>query len=278
VGTVRPTLIWPLVIIVPLAIAWSLAGRPLTLFLDRFTKVRTSSFPVTAIVYDGGGFRIGEERLTFCGLDNLRRDIRLQTDASNRVILSTEGCSFTLGPRTAEKEPPGSPRIAFAPEPGDEVSLTIDRSLLSWPAYRLKIMGPPPSWWRRNFYYRLTWKKQSRASLDMLWRYEQRYFAQNGWDKPVMRFDYSSGLIRVDVQVDPSAHEAAVVQYLARAKNWKRTQYRIEARGPSADQTTDRVAVIFLEDESSPHPGGGQSVELYVDRASGQVTKELGSQ
>jgi hypothetical protein len=38
------------------------------------------------------------------------------------------------------------------------------------------------------------------------------------------------------------------------------------------------IAVIDLEDERSFLPGAGQSVELWVDRTSNQVIKELGGQ
>jgi len=41
---------------------------------------------------------------------------------------------------------------------------------------------------------------------------------------------------------------SVVAHYIARTKNWKPDDYRIEDRG-------DVIAVIHLEDERAPHPG-----------------------
>lgn len=73
--------------------------------------------------------------------------------------------------------------------------------------------------------------------------------------------------------VQPGSVEAAVAEYLAREKSWKPEQYRIEHKGTDENGNTV-VWAIFLEDERKPVPGGGQSVELTVDR-SNQVIKEM---
>ncbi len=93
-----------------------------------------------------------------------------------------------------------------------------------------------------------------------------------------MMYDYFTGLLRVKITPETIAQETAVVQYISRTKGWKRTDYRIESRGVSADGRSDVLAVIYLQDERSPSPGAGQSVVLYVDRASLQVTQELRGQ
>jgi hypothetical protein len=82
----------------------------------------------------------------------------------------------------------------------------------------------------------------------------------------------------VEITPEPVAHEGSVAAYIAKAKGWKREEYRIEVRGAAADGRSDVVAVVYLEDEAAPHPGGGRSVELLLDRSSGQVTRELGLQ
>jgi hypothetical protein len=69
-----------------------------------------------------------------------------------------------------------------------------------------------------------------------------------------------------------------VVRYLSSKKGWKRDEYRLESRGTSVDSQSDVTAVIFLKDESATHPGAGQSVDVFVDRTSGQVIKEVGRQ
>jgi hypothetical protein len=93
-----------------------------------------------------------------------------------------------------------------------------------------------------------------------------------------MAFDHATGLRRIDIRPETPAFENAVVQYIARTRNWKRAGYRMESRGCSADGNSDVVAVIHSDDERATSPGAGQPVELYVDRISRHVTKEKGWQ
>jgi hypothetical protein len=268
-----------MVIVAGMAIVWLLAARPLTLMLDRFLTIRVSSLPVSPLAYDGGGFRIGELPMTFTGTDNRRLDLRLLAGPMNHAVLSAGGQTFTLGPRTTPPDPSGRPEIDFTAEPGDELSFTLERSCMGWPTpFEFHLMSGRSPWWRRHLYYRLAWKKRSGARLGVLWRYEQQYYAGSGWTSGAMMFNGSTGLIRITVHPETSVHENAVARYIARTKGWTRGEYRLESRGPGADGRSDVVAVIYLKDQSSPAPGGGQSVELYVDRASGRVGVELGGQ
>ncbi|MGE5326410.1 MAG: hypothetical protein ACM3NO_05180, partial [Deltaproteobacteria bacterium] len=79
------------------------------------------------------------------------------------------------------------PDGALTPEPGDEVSLTVKRSFMSWPTpFEMNFMtGHSPSW-KRHVYYHLRWKKRSGASLEMAWRYEQWYYGSLGWSNGMM--------------------------------------------------------------------------------------------
>jgi hypothetical protein len=194
------SLIRSLVIALALGLAWVIAGRQLTLLLDRFITIGTASLPVSPLEYDGGGFLIGQLSMTFGSIENLRWDLGLHSDALNRVVLSSGGRSFTLGPRTNPVDPSGRPEIDFVPEPGDELTFTTARSALAWPTpFEFNIMIPHSPWWKRYVYYRLLWKKRSGARLEMLWRYEQRYYAANGWSEPEMMWNSQTGLLRVDI-------------------------------------------------------------------------------
>jgi len=44
------------------------------------------------------------------------------------------------------------------------------------------------------------WKKSSGASLQMLWRYEQFFYTDNGWTSGFMTREGSTGLIRVEIK------------------------------------------------------------------------------
>ena len=192
---------WVLVIAGALGVAWLLAGRRFALLLDRFLTARVATPPVGPIRYDGGGFRIGSLDMAFGSTNNLRYDLALSTDLSNRVILSTAGRSFTLGPRTNPGDLSGRPEIDFAADPGDQLSLTAVRSVLGWPTpLEFNFMTPHSPWWKRYVYYRLVWRKASGAQLEMLWRYQQQYVTPTGWTEPLMMWNSETGLLRVDIR------------------------------------------------------------------------------
>lgn len=67
-------------------------------------------------------------------------------------------------------------------------------------------------------------------------------------------------------------------QYLAMQKNWRLNQFRLEQKGLTADGQAVIVWAIYLEDELHPTPGGGKSVELYIDLTTQKVVRELGFQ
>jgi hypothetical protein len=193
-----------LVILTVLPVVWLAAGRPITIFLDRVIHLPAVSLPVTPLKYDGGGLVIGEIPAVFAGLDNQRVDLSLTTDPSQRVILSTGRESFTMGPRTSPIDPSGRPDILFTAEPGDELSFTARRSLLSWKApYQFQIFGGRAPRWKRYVYYRFLWKKRSGASLEMSWRYEQQYVPGRGWSAPAMAWNSQTGLLWTKIETEP---------------------------------------------------------------------------
>jgi hypothetical protein len=278
-ASARPILIWSIVAMVCLLVAWLAAGRRIALLLDRFAIVRLAKLPTSPLEYDLSSLRIGDVPLTLAGTDYRPMDLSVQSDPLGRLVLTRGGRSFTLGPRLTPPDPRGVPDVAFSAENGDEISFTSERSFLSQPTpFEINFMGGLTSSWRRYFYYRLIWKKPSGAKLEMLWRFEQRYYPGTGWSDGLMMYDFGTGLVRVKISTEPIEQEGVAVEYIARTKHWKRTDYRVESRGLSPDGRSDVLAVIHLEDLYRPSPGGGQSVELHVDRATHQVTRELGGQ
>lgn len=172
----------------------------LAIVLDRFVTIRRRSLPVASVKYDGGGLMIGGVSLTFGGLDNLRTDVELSVDATNRVHLSSHGASFVLGPRLDVGDGSGRPDIEIGADPNDSISLTSSQSMLGWPTpFEFKIMGGPSPWWKRYVYYRLLWRKQTSETLDMRWRYEQHYYSAKGWSEPAMLWMSRTGLTAVEI-------------------------------------------------------------------------------
>lgn len=276
----RPILIWSIIAAVCLIITWLVEGRRIALLSDRFITFRLKSVSVSPLEYDGGYLRIGAVALDLIGADNQPFNLSFLTDSQNRLVLSTGGQSFTLGPRLTAPDPAGRPGIKFASEQGDELSLELRRSAFSRPTppFQINVFGGSTPWWRRYLYYRLQWKKPSGAKLEMLWRYEQQYYFRRGWNEGYMMYDFFTGLLRVKIFPETIAQESVVVEYISRTKGWKRPDYRIEGQGVSADGLSDVLAVIHLRDLYSLSPGAGLSVVLHVDRASHQVTKEFGGQ
>ncbi len=205
-------LLWGAILAIPVFV-WLAAGRALTSLLDRFITIRATSLPVSPLKYDGGGLVIGNVPLVFASLDNLRSDILLTSDGSNRVILSLGRESFTLGPRTNPVDPSGRPEVDFVADPGDELSFNSWQSALGWPTpFEIRIHGGRAPWWKRYVYYRFVLKKRPGSKLEMLWRYEQQYHSASGWSKPAMMWNSQTGLLSVDIRPgDRAASEDPVV-------------------------------------------------------------------
>lgn len=164
------------------------------------SRPRVEALPVAPLGYDGGGFVIGDLRMTFGQTDNLRSGLRLAKDPSGRVVLCEGGRSFVLGPLTSAADPSGRPEFSFAAELGDQVSLTRSRTLFAWPPpFKWNILGPQRPRWIRPVDYRLVWKKPSGARLEIIWRYEQEYYSGKGWTDPSMLWNSRTGLVSVAI-------------------------------------------------------------------------------
>jgi hypothetical protein len=278
----RPILFWSLVgiaVLMCLSFAWLAAGLRISMFVDRFATIRKESLAVSPLVYDVTNLRVGNASLDLIGTDNQRFNLEVQADPQNRLVLSKGGQSFTLGPRSAASDPSGAKGIVFTSEPGDEISLHSERSLIGQPTpFEWSLLGGSSPTLKRYVYFRLSWKKHSGAKLDMLWRFEELHYKATGWTEPRIMYDFRTGLLRVDISPEPIAQESVAVQYISKTKGWKRSQYRIENRGLSTDGRSAVLEIIFLNDLYWPKPGAGESVVLHVDRATHQVTKELGGQ
>ena len=180
------------------AIAWLLGARQLSLLLDRWFTPRLYALPVSPLAYSLDTLSIGTLPLDFYA-DVRTIGVHVYCDSGNRVMLSSGGRLFAMGVCTS-RDAKGTGEFEFTPDPGDDVSLIVDRSILSWPTpFEMNFMtGKSPSW-RRNLYYRLVWKKASGAKLVMVWRFEQGFYPDDGWTSGTMSREGSTGLLQVDV-------------------------------------------------------------------------------
>ena len=190
----RRILLPALVGVIGTTIVWLFAARHVSLWLDRLVTVRLRSLPVSPLSCSFGTISIGDLWLSLSATPE-ERAILVDCDSSSRILVSVDGRAFELGSRVGP-----STGFDFAPDPGDQVSLTVDRSLVSWPTpFDLNfITGHSPSW-KRHLYYRLHWTKASGASLTTVWRYEQYFYGSDGWASGMMTRAGSTGLIEAKI-------------------------------------------------------------------------------
>lgn len=178
---------------------WIFDGRNISMLLDRLGTARLESRSIDRVGYDGnqsgGVLKIAGIPFSTQGQDYKPFPLTLEQNAQQQLLLSFGGKSFLLGPLSSD----GS-RFQFVPESGDTVSLSIQRSWLSWPTpFDINFMtGHSPSW-KRNLYYLLDWRKPSGQKLEMIWRYEQYFYPGDGWTSGFMTREGTTGLIRVRI-------------------------------------------------------------------------------
>lgn len=79
----------------------------------------------------------------------------LEINANDQLILVAGGRSFVLGSRAGTIPGDEKPIPAFAAEPGDTASVTLERNLLGWPApftWAMTYLSGPPTTWLRHLY------------------------------------------------------------------------------------------------------------------------------
>jgi hypothetical protein len=182
---------------IAISASWIFKGRQISLFLDRFGTIEMTSARINSVSYNGSGTG-GVLRVNDLGLSlNDRNDPvpSIGTTKNDQLGLANGGKVFAFGPARSKEE-----NLATIPPTGDDASIQMRRSILSWPTpFEMNFMtGHSPSW-KRHVYYRLLWKKPSGEKLEMLWRYEQYFYPDNGWASGFMTYKGSTGLIQVDI-------------------------------------------------------------------------------
>jgi hypothetical protein len=184
--------------VIAIVATWIFGGRQISLFLDRFGTIEMNSARINSIVYEGSGtggiLHVNDLALSLNDRNGPTPNIGTTKD--DQLGLANSGKVFPLGPQRSEAE-----NLSTVPSAGDDASIQIRRSVLSWPTpFDLNFMtGQSPSW-KRHLYYRLLWKKPSGANLEMLWRYEQYFYPGNGWASGFMTREGSTGLIQVAIK------------------------------------------------------------------------------
>ncbi len=195
----RKILIALLLLIVTMSILWVFDGRQLSLLVDRFGTIETSSRPIKTLAYEGNGtgglLHVEDLTLSLNEVELGGARPNIGTTKEGQIALSFGGKVFSFGPTQ-----PGTENLGTALPAGDDATISIQHSAINWPNFfNFNFMtGKSPSW-KRHIYQKLVWKKPTGAKLEMVWRYEQYFYGDQGWLDGTMTRQGATGLIRIDI-------------------------------------------------------------------------------
>jgi hypothetical protein len=200
----------PVRVLIGLAIAlglfcvWYIEARNAALLADSLgTSQSLGTRDISEIGWNGTYLVIDGQMFDLA--DSNDKDVmQLSVDARHQLIATAHGKSIMSGVERGTLMMHGDPdpNPAFHAEPGDHITVARAQGRLSWPNwFETNWMSGNSPQWKRFVTYRVHWKKASGASLDLFWRFEQPYYAADGWVAANMTGPSSCGL--VDVHVTP---------------------------------------------------------------------------
>ena len=188
-----------ILILLALTVLWLWRGRDVAPLVDQFETVRTRSEQFNSISYQGSGtggvLRAGEVDLDLDEAVFSGAKPNVGTSTDGQLALSFRGKLFQFGPTKSENE-----QLSANVPSGDIATLSVEHGVLPWPNFfEVNFMTGNSPKWKRYIYRKLTWKKANGAKLEMLWRYEQFFYRNDGWVDGFMIRPPATGLIRVEI-------------------------------------------------------------------------------
>lgn len=165
---------------------WFAAGSNFVALVDRVSTVADGR-PTSPneFTFDEGNEATSEpSALSFGSRRRLvATDWRIVEKPAGHISLETAQGTLLLGALTrCSTSAAGKHSYTFVPEPGDVVSLTRQRSRLSWPRpFVVSWLGGRLPFWSRYVYDRLEWRKADGKTFDAIWRDEQRLNPGDSW-------------------------------------------------------------------------------------------------
>ncbi|HEV3392956.1 MAG TPA: hypothetical protein VG103_05540 [Chthoniobacterales bacterium] len=186
-----------LVVVIMLAVLWLWRGRDLSTLADRFETIETSARSITAIIYEGSGtgglLHVDDVDLSLNEVELGGATPSVGTTKDEQLALSFTGKVFRFGPVQDDK-------LAANVVGGDTATISIEHGAMPWPNFfETNFMTGNSPTWKRNRYQKLVWKKPDGTKLEMLWRYEQYSYPNDGWTTAFMTRPGSTGLIRIEI-------------------------------------------------------------------------------
>lgn len=192
-------LIFVFMILIVAAGLWLWRGRDLSMLIDRFKTIETSTLPIKSISYEGTGtggvLHVGDVALSLNETQLGSSLPNVGTTKDGQLALSFGGKVFSFGPASSD------PDHLVANAPSDDIAtLSIQQSAVSWPNFfSFNFMTGKSPTWKRQVYQKLKWTKPGGAKLEMVWRYEQYFYGDQGWLGGAMTREGTTGLIRIDI-------------------------------------------------------------------------------
>ena len=188
-----------LLIVAVLATIWLWRGRDLVTFADEFKTIQTSSRPIEVISYEGNGtggtLHVADIDLTLDESPLSGPKPNVGTTKDGQLALSFHEKVFPFGAALSQTD-----KLAANVPSGDTARISIKHSALAWPNFfEVNFMTGNSPKWKRYTYRKLTWDKPTGAKLEMLWRYEQYFYRNDGWVEALMTRPGATGLIRVEI-------------------------------------------------------------------------------
>ena len=183
-----------------LAVASIVAGPWWARALDAIHTTQLATVTSFSIRKHSGAPLPEAEGFSWYDWGNPLETVGIQLDPGGVLVLTDGDRRFVLGRCPCAIEDHGY-TPAIEPEPGDTTSITLDRSVASWPTpFHITCcgsLGGGGSWypWARYLYWHLSWTKADGARLDMLARFQQNYESGSGWNDPG-----AAGLVRLDIR------------------------------------------------------------------------------
>ena len=188
-----------LFLVLALAVFWLWRGRDLVTIADRFKLIETRSDPIDAISYNGEGsggtLQVGDVNLHLDEVKLSGGQPNVGTTKDGQLALSYAGKVFSFGPIPIDTQ-----QLKASRPSDDTATLSVEHSVLAWPNFfEVNFMTGNSPKWKRYIYRKLNWKKPNGAKLEMLWRYEQFFYQNDGWVDAFMVRPETTGLIRVEI-------------------------------------------------------------------------------
>lgn len=186
-------------IIAAATVLWLWRGRDLVTLADRFKTVETASRSIDTIAYNGDGsggtLQINDVTLSLNEVHLPGGKPNVGTTLDGQLALSYAGRVFAFGQIPIQNQ-----QLVANRADGDTAILSIEHSTLAWPNFfEVNYMTGNSPKWKRYIYRKLTWTRANGAKLQMLWRYEQFFYANDGWVEAFMTRPETTGLIRVEI-------------------------------------------------------------------------------